>query len=740
MAINVSINQIYAEKKVRGEPVFASDLHMPDQATMKILFAGHPHAIIRSIDTSKAEQLPGVLAVLTARDVPVNEFGYITKDQPVLCGPGSGKPHADRTRYVGDKVALVIAETREIAAQALDLITVDYDPLPVIDDPFESMKPETILIHPDRGTNIITHRILRNGDMASGFARADVIVESEYRTPAQEHVFLETEGGTAYVDDDGVITVITMGQWVHFDRAQICHALDLPEDRVRVIYPPAIGGAFGGREDESVQITLALAAWRLAQRGIRRPVQVSLTRHESTCSHGKRHPFHIRTRWGATRLGKLTAAEIEMVGDGGAYAFTSTLVAGNALVNSAGPYVIPNVKVDVYAVYTNNIPKAAFRGFGGPQGAFVAEMQMDKLAEKLGMDPVEFRYRNLAREGDLQTSGAPFPPGCSIVQVVEQCALAGGWTHGETGWRLNQTQKSAGSSIEAHIRRGTGFACAHKNVGFSFGKPDTCGMTIELRGESEIEKALIYQSAADVGQGIHTVITQMAAEALNLPVEKIQLIAADTGKCLDAGSVSASRMTFLAGNAIRETAALALEKWRSEERPAVVSHTYTAPATTPQDPQTGQSDPNISYGYTAVAVEVEVDMETGQIHIPRLVCAEDVGKAVNPRIVEGQIEGGVIQGFGYSVLENFIENGGQVQTPDLTTYLIPTVQDIPDQIDSLVLETADPRGPWGARGVGEVPVMAVAPAIVDAVHSATGVWFDCFPLTPERVLKGIRGG
>lgn len=740
MAINVSINQIYAEKKVRGEPVFASDLHMPNQATMKILFAGHPHAIIRSIDTSKAEQLPGVLAVLTARDVPVNEFGYITKDQPVLCGPGSSKPHADRTRYVGDKVALVIAETREIAEQALDLIAVDYDPLPVIDDPVEAMKPETILIHPDRGTNIITHRILRNGDMASGFARADVIVESEYRTPSQEHVFLETEGGTAYVDDDGVITVITMGQWVHFDRAQICHALDLPEDRVRVIYPPAIGGAFGGREDESVQIALALAAWRLAQRGIRRPVQVSLTRHESTCSHGKRHPFHIRTRWGATRQGKLTAAEIEMVGDGGAYAFTSTLVAGNALVNSAGPYVIPNVKVDVYAVYTNNIPKAAFRGFGGPQGAFVAEMQMDKLAEKLGMDPVEFRYRNLAREGDLQTSGAPFPPGCSIVQVVEQCALAGGWTHDETGWRLHQTQKNTGSSIEAPIRRGTGFACAHKNVGFSFGKPDTCGMTIELQGESEIEKALIYQSAADVGQGIHTVITQMAAEALNLSVEKIQLIAADTGKCLDAGSVSASRMTFLAGNAIRETAALALEKWRSEERPAVVSHTYTAPATTPQDPQTGQSDPNISYGYTAVAVEVEVDMETGQIHIPRLVCAEDVGKAVNPRIVEGQIEGGVIQGFGYSVLENFIENGGQVLTPDLTTYLIPTVQDIPDQIDSLVLETADPRGPWGARGVGEVSVMAVAPAIVDAVHSATGVWFDCFPLTPERVLKGIRGG
>ena len=735
MSIQKSVKRIESEKKARGMPIYSSDLNFPNQAHMKILFSKYPHARITQVDTSQAEALDGVLIVLTAKDVPVNEFGFVTSDQPVLCGPGSTKPDTDRVRFVGDKVALVVAESEEIAKKAIGLIHVAYDVLPVIDDPFEAMQPDAAILHEYLDSNIILHRKIRSGDIEKGFQDADVIIEGDYLTPIQEHMFFEPEGGVGYLDEKGVVTVHVTGQWPHHDRKQICHALDLPEDKVRVIYP-YIGGAFGGREDVSVQIILALAAWRLSQKGINRPVKITLTREESTITHGKRHPYHIHAKWGATKEGKVTAAEVSLIADAGAYIYTSYLVAGNTLLNCTGPYVIPNVKVDVRNVYTNNVPKAAFRGFGGPQASFVAEMQMEKLADKLGMDPVEFRLKNLAVEGDLQTTGAPYPPGISIAKVVEQGALEGGWEKGKEGWRrkINNTPPIP---KKPYLKRGVGMACAHKNVGFSYGFREFCGVTIELHGGAEIEQALVYHGAADVGQGIHTVITQMAAEALNIPQEKIKLIASDTGNSLDAGSVSASRMTFVAGNAITEAAELVLEKWRNEDRPAIVEHKYQAKPTTVPDPETGQCDPNVAYAYVAEIAEVEVDTETGQIRVLRIVCAEDVGRAINPQIVEGQIEGGILQGVGYTVLENFLEKDGQVLTPSFSTYLIPTILDIPEKMDLLILEYPDPRGPWGARGVGEVAIMATAPAIIAAVHDATGVWYDQFTLTPELVLKGL---
>ncbi len=735
MSINQSVRKIDAEQKVRGLPLFTSDIILPEQAYMKILFARYPHARIHRIDTHQAEELPGVLGVFTARDVPVNEFGFVTNDQPVLCGPGSAKPDADRVRFLGDKVALVVAESEEIASQALDLIDVDYEVLPVLDDPIKAMQPDAPILHDYLGHNVFTHRKIRTGDMDQGFKDADVIVEAEYLTPAQEHMFFEPEGGVGYVDQEGVVTCHVTGQWPHHDKKQICHALDLPEDNVRVIYP-AIGGAFGGREDVSIQIVVALAAWRLHKHGIDRPVKITLTREESSQTHCKRHPYRMHAKWGATKDGKLTAAEVDMVADGGAYIYTSHLVAGNIILNCTGPYVVPNVKVDVRNVYTNNIPKGAFRGFGGPQGAFVSEAQMDKLAEKLGMDPVEFRLKNLAREGDLQTTGAPYPPGCSITQVVETCALAGGWTQHNGRW---QRPVNTNNSVPGrpHVKRGMGLACAHKNVGFSYGFREFCGVSIELHGGAEIEQALIYHAAAEVGQGIHTVITQMAAEALHLPLEKVRLVAGDTHTSLNSGSVSASRMTFVAGNAIREAAELALERWRNEDRPVIVQHTYQADPTTVPDPETGQCDPNVTYAYVAEIAEVEVDTETGECRVVRIICAEDVGKAINPLIVEGQLEGGLVQGVGYTVLENFLERDGITLTPDFSTYLIPTILDIPDRMDTLILEYPDPRGPWGARGVGEVAVMATAPAIISAVHDAIGVRFDQFTLTPDLILKGL---
>ncbi len=731
--IGQSVPRVDALAKVKGEAVYASDMILPGQTYMKVLLAHRPHALVKKVDTTRAEALPGVLAVLTSRDVPVNEFGYYTYDQPVLCGP-SAKPYADRVRYVGDRVAAVIAESEEIATQALELIAVDYEDLPVVCDMEAALEPGAPILHPDVGSNQFGQHILRNGDLEAGFQQADVIIESVYNTPAQEHAYLQTDSGLAYLDEAGRVTVITTGQWGVKDRKQIAHALGLTEDQVRVIYPMT-GGAFGGREDVSVQIVVALGAYMLHQRGIDRPVKIVWSREESILAHCKRHPFRVYTRWGATRAGKIVAAEVKLLADGGAYKFTTSIVTSNAVINSLGPYEIPNVKVDAYDIYTNNVPRGAFRGFGGPQAVYIAEQQVNKLAEALGMDPVELRMRNLAHEGSLQTTGAPYPPGVTIREVTEKCAEGSGWH--SAGGQWTREQYGTTDPTNPTVRRGVGIACAHKNVGFSYGYPEACTIGIELQGAGRIEKAVIRHGASEVGMGTHTVITQMAADALGLDMEQVELISSDTAEVQDAGSVSASRMTFFIGNAIQEGAKKALEMWNNEERPVKLTYTYKPVQTTPPDPVTGQCDPNVAYAYTTQAVEVAVDTETGQVEVEKIICSIDVGKAINPQQVEGQIEGGLIQSVGYAVMENFVEKDGRVLTPTLSTYLIPTALDIPKEIKMIILENPDPRGPWGARGLGEVMNMCLAPAVTDAVHAATGVWFDEFPLTPETVLRGL---
>jgi CO/xanthine dehydrogenase Mo-binding subunit len=734
--IGQSVRRVDALGKVTGETLFPGDVNKSNQGFMKILFAGRPHAIIRRLDTSGAESMPGVLGVFTAKDVPVNEYGLIMPDQPVLCGPGSAKPYADRVRFIGDQVALVVAESEEIATEALKRIEVEYEDLVVVTDPVSAMKEDALLLHPDRGSNVFCHYRIRNGDVRRAFTIADTVVEMEYRTPAQEHAYLQPEAGLGYIDGEGRVTIEVAGQWTHEDQAQIAHALGIEKDQVRVIYP-AIGGAFGGREDMSIQIVLALAVWRLHQRGINRPVKIIWSREESILGHHKRHPFIIRAKWGATAAGKVIAAEMEVIQDGGAYAYTSTKVLGNATLMCTGPYEIPNVKVDAYSVYTNHLPGGAMRGFGGPQGAFAAEGQMNKLAEELGMDPVEIRVRNVLREDSLLSVGTPLPAGVSIGKVVEKAAERAGWTRSETGWQ-RPDRAMLGEPKESYLKRGLGFACGYKNVGFSFGFPEQCWATIELHGGIQIEQAVLHHAGAEVGQGAHTVMTQMAAEALGVPMEKVRIIVSDTAVTDDSGSTSASRMTFMAGNAIRGAAAIALEKWNQEERPAVGRCQYQPPPTTPYDPQTGKSEPNFAYGYVAEAASVEVDVETGHVRLLEVVCADDVGTAINPQLVQGQIEGAVVQASGYALLEDFQQEEGYVQTALLSTYLIPTVLDIPDRIESIILEYDDPVGPWGARGVGEMPYIPLAPAVVAAIRDAVGVWFDDFPLTPERVFRGLR--
>lgn len=736
--VGQSVRRVDALGKVTGKTLFPGDINLPNQAHMKVLFAGRPHAIIRRVDTAAAEALPGVLAVFAAKDVPVNEYGLILPDQPVLCGPGSSQPYADRVRFVGDQVALVVAESEPIATEALGLIQVDYEDLPIVIDPVEAMAEGATLLHPDKGSNVFCRYRIRKGDVDKGFAESAVVVESEYRTPAQEHAYLQPEAGIAYMDREGRVTVEVAGQWTHEDQEQIAHALGLPLDQVRVIYP-AIGGAFGGREDMSVQIILALAAWRLHQRGIDRPVKIIWSREESILGHHKRHPILIRAKWGASNEGKILAAQVEVIADGGSYAYTSTKVMGNTTLMCTGPYEIPNVKVDSFAVYTNHLPTGAFRGFGGPQGAFAAESQMNKLAEALGMDPVEIRTRNVLTEGALLSVGTPLPKGVTIGKVVEACALKAGWTRGKKGWQ-RPGRKAVGKPSGQHLRRGLGFACAFKNVGFSFGAPENCWATIELHGKAAIEEVVLRHAGADVGQGAHTVMLQMAAEALDVPMAKIRLIASDTAQTNNAGSASASRMTFMAGNSIRGAAQAALEKWKHEERPAIGVYQYRPPKTSPYDPETGKSEPNFAYGYVAEAVTLEVDTETGQIHLLDVVCGNDVGRAINPQLVQGQIEGGVVQAMGYAILENFQQPGGRVLTSQLSTYLIPTILDIPDRVEALVLEYPDPIGPYGARGMAEMPVLPLAPAVTAAVQDALGHWFNEFPLIPERVIRELGRG
>ena len=489
-----SLTRIDAQGKVTGETRYPGDIDYADQVYMKILFAQRAHAKILAIDTEAAESLPGVLAVLTAKDVPVNEYGLIMPDQPVLCGPGSVKPFAERVRFVGDQVAVVVAESEKIAAEARDLIFVEYEDLAVVTDPLEARKPDSERVHPEKDSNTLLAYKIRKGDIEAGFREADVIIEGEYRTPVQEHAYLQPEAGVAYLDEAGRITIAAAGQWAHEDREQIAHALALPEDQVRVIYP-AIGGAFGGREDLSIQVVLGLAVLRLHEKGIERPVKIVWTREESMIGHHKRHAYVIRSKWGAKKTGELVAAQVEVIEDAGAYAYTSTKVLGNATLMCTGPYVIPHVKVDSCAVYTNNVPGGAFRGFGGPQAAFSAEQQINKLAEALGIDPVEIRKINAIKDGSLLSVNTPLPKGVSMTEVIEACAQA-------------QTELTSPPDSPDYLKYGIGFAAGFKNIGFSFGFPEECWATLELRGDATIEEAILYHAGADVGQGAHTVFTQ----------------------------------------------------------------------------------------------------------------------------------------------------------------------------------------------------------------------------------------
>ncbi len=720
-----------AHAKVTGAANFPADILRENSLYGCVMFSGQPHARMISMDLSQALAVEGVLLILTAADVPKNEYGLTLYDQPVLVGLNS-TPHAQVSRWEADQVAFIVAESKESAEIAREKIQIEWEPLPVISDVFDALKDETIL---QGETNAYYDYKIRKGDMEAGWAAADIVIDARYRVPMQEHAYLQPEAGTSYIDDDGRITVEVAGQWTHEDQAQVAHALMLDPDQIRIIYP-AIGGAFGGREDMSIQIVLALAAQKLAGMGIYRPIHTIWTREESIIGHHKRHQAVIDTKWGATKDGKIVAVAADCYLDAGAYNYTSNKVLGNLHLCVAGPYDIPNARIDSRAIYTNNVPGGAFRGFGAPQGCFAAESQMNKLAAALGIDPVELRLKNVLRDGIEGLTGVVLPAGVSIGEVVAACGQ-----QAAASSQQPTVTKSAFASLqgdETILRRGKGFACAYKNVGFSFGFPERCEATIVLHGAREISGVTLYHAGADVGQGAHTAFRQMAAEAVGVPVELVEIVASDTATSGDSGSASASRLTWMAGNAIIRAADQALREWRDEERPARGHVRYTPPPTQMLDKKTGEGQPNFAYGYVAESAEITIDIETGHIWVDRVVCADDVGKAINSNLIEGQIEGAVVQAHGYTLTENLQVADGFIKNPRFSSYLIPGIQDVPARVESVILEIPDPRGPFGVRGMAEMPLIPLAPAITAALHDATGVWFDEIPLTPSRVVAKLR--
>jgi CO/xanthine dehydrogenase Mo-binding subunit len=732
--------------KVTGAALYPGDIHPAGVLHAKVVFSGQPHARMVSMDVSAARSTPGVVLVLTAADVPLNDYGLTMFDQPVLVGiDGNGRSVVpdNISRWEGDQIAVVVAETLGAAERGAAAIGVTWEQLPVVND-LDAALTNEVIVRPDvspTSNTYWTYR-LRKGEAAVGWAEADVVIEGTYDFPYQEHAYLQPEAAVAYIDQTGRVTVEVAGQWAHEDQEQVAHALDIDRDRVRIIYP-TIGGAFGGREDMTLQIVMALAATKLEQLGIHRPVRCQWSREESIVGHHKRHRGRVHARWGARSDGTVVVAEADGYLDAGAYNYTSNKVLGNLHMCVSGPYEIEHLRVDSHCVFTHAVPGGAFRGFGGPQGAFVAEMQMNKLAEVLGIDPVEIRYRNILREGSLGPTGTEMPAGVTIGTVVARCADAGGWSDPLPDVEAVSPVRSLPPN-PASVRRGRGFACGYKNVGFSFGFPERCEARIVLHdGDaarvSGIRRVELFHAGADVGQGAHTVFAQMAAQALGVPFEVVETTFSDTATSGDSGSASASRLTFMSGNSILGAAEEAQKAWLRGDRPAVGHFRYVPPPTDAIDDETSFGGvPNFAYTYGAQMIDLTVDIETGHVVVHDATCAVDVGHAINPSLVLGQIEGGVVQAHGYALTEDLHVRDARIVNPRLSTYLMPGILDIPLHLRAVIVEEADPRGPWGARGMSEMPMLTYAPAIAAALHDATGIWIDRFPFTPDRILTALR--
>ncbi|MFF9850402.1 xanthine dehydrogenase family protein molybdopterin-binding subunit [Streptomyces litmocidini] len=759
--------------KVTGEYAYSSDMWHEDMLWGQILRSTVAHAEIVSIDTSEALTMDGVYAVLTHEDLPAaKNYGMEFQDTPVLA--------YGKVRHHGEPVALVAADHPETARRAAAKIKVEYRELPLITDEASALAPDAILVHENRDDhhsghvphpNIVHRQPIIRGNAAEAAKRADVIVKGEYTFGMQDQAFLGPESGLAVPAEDGGVDLYVATQWLHSDLKQIAPCLGLPEEKVRMTMA-GVGGAFGGREDISMQILASILALRTGK-----PVKMVYNRYESFFGHVHRHPAKLYYEHGATKDGKLTHVKCKIVLDGGAYASSTASVVGNASSLSIGPYVVDDVEIEAIGLYTNNPPCGAMRGFGAVQACFAYEAQMDKLAAKLGMDPVELRQLNAMEQGTIMPTGqvvdSPAPV-AELLRRVKARPMPPERQWETAGEGADVRALPGGLSNTSHgegVVRGVGYAVGIKNVGFSEGFDDYSTARIRMEVINGEAVATVHTAAAEVGQGGITIHAQIARTELG--VQQVTILPADT-QVGSAGSTSAGRQTYMTGGAIKNSCGIVREKvleigrrkfgsyhpaWANaellleggkvvtdggealasiadvlEDEVVEVEEEWRHRPTQAFDLVTGQGDGHVQYAFAAHRAVVEVDTELGLVKVIELACAQDVGKAVNPLSVVGQIQGGTTQGLGVAVMEEIIVDPktAKVRNPSFTDYLIPTILDTPT-IPVDYLELADPNAPYGVRGIGEAPTLSSTPAVLAAIRAATGLELNKTPVRPEAL-------
>ena len=737
--------------KVQGRTLYAADWQMPGMLHGAVLRSAYPCGRIRHIDVARAAALPGVAAVLTAQDVPHNTLWTDVPGQTSEVGPLRARVQvlAERVvRYLGEPVALVAADTPEIAQQALELIDVAYAPQPGVFDPEDALRADAPRVHEEG--NLLARWQIRCGDVEAALARANVVVEQTYRCQFIDHAYLEPEAGVAWMDADGVLVIRLSTQVIEHFR-DVAEVLGVPHNKVRVI-GAYVGGGFGGKEDVTVEVFLGLLAWRT-----KRPVRMVWSRQESLLARAKRHPFILRYRTGAARDGTLIAQAVDLLADAGAYAYLSALVLMYAAVTAAGAYRIPNVRVDSRVAYTNNPPTSAMRGFGAMQMVLGYESQMDLLARRLGLDPVELRERNALRKGDRLPIGQELDTHVAVAEAIRRA------------WAQLGARRAPSTS---HHRVGRGVACNLQPYGRIVWLHDWASAWVGFEMDGSV---VIRTGVPDVGGGQASSLCQIAAEVLGVEPHHVSVHIADSALTPLAGTTTATRQLYMSGNAVTHAAMklreqiLEVAREMLETPPARVAlgegcavasdgrrvplanimkecarlgvprsylGVYHAPAGDPVDLERGGGRVFPDYTFGAHAVEVEVDTETGAVRVLRHVACHDVGRAINPQSVEGQIQGGAVMGLGYGLMEEVVVDQGVNLSTSLASYLIPTSLDVPD-VEPVILESGEGKGPFGARGIGEPPIAPPAAAIANAIEDAVGVRITVLPITPERVARAL---
>ncbi|WP_318533919.1 xanthine dehydrogenase family protein molybdopterin-binding subunit, partial [Acetomicrobium flavidum] len=729
---------------------YGADLQFAGMLYGKVLRAKHPSARIKSINVEKARAIPGVWAVMTAQDVPCNEIGVIIQDQQVLA--------KERIYYIGDGVAMVAAESLDVAAKALESIEVEYEEMGGIFDPLVSKESDPI--HPERASNEVVHHKLRKGNVDEGFAGSDVIIEREYETQFVEHSYIEPEVVVAVPHENGsLVTIYGSVQNVFATRDAVARCLKADLSKVRVVQNH-IGGSFGGKDE--VVSAMACRAALLALR-TDRPVKMVNTREESIVESYKRHPYKMKYKVGATKDGKLMAMEIEAVADGGAYACQTPFVTWRSVVQATGPYEVPNVKTDTYGYYTNNIYTGAMRGYGSPQVIFANESLMDELAQELGITPLEIRLKNILKNGSVTASGQKLDRHeVSLAEVMKKATEAIGY---------EEKYKEYSKPQRGDKRRGIGMAISFRGCSLGAEAVDGAGTVLSIQKDGSV---YLYSGLAENGQGLKTTFCQIAAEELGIDMKHITFLEANALISPDSGSTVASRSTLVGGNSVLN-AAMRARKALSEflagqyNVPAEglifkdsniftpdgkklisfaeaankafwagvqLSHVgwYVAPSIH-WDEEEGRGNPYFTYVYGCQIAEVEVDMGTGEVTVLNMAAAHDVGRAINPEMLKGQIYGGVMMGLGYGIMEEVETDEGYIANTNFDEYIIPTSKDMPNIIP-IIVENPDPDGPFGAKSIGEPTLELGAAAIANAIAQATGRRIRSLPLNLERVLLG----